>query len=217
MSQIELKLTDRDILGKKVSELRRQGITPAHLYGHGIESVALQCDTNKLKRVLVQAGRTALITLAVNDEGEPRTAVVREVQIEPVTGTLLHVDFYQVRMAEKLKMEVPVVLIGEAPILKSEMVVQELNNLTVECLPADIPARLEVDISSLTVEGQVIRVKDITLEKDITILNDAELMVARVIARPIEKIEEKEVTKVVAEEGAETPEAAVPQEETAKE
>ncbi|MCJ7669329.1 MAG: 50S ribosomal protein L25, partial [Dehalococcoidia bacterium] len=78
MDKIELKVTNREILGKKVKHLRRQGITPVHLFGHGIESLALQCDTGELERVLGQAGQTRLISLKLAKEKKPRTAVVRE-------------------------------------------------------------------------------------------------------------------------------------------
>ena len=138
---MELLATTREILGKKVRFLRRQGITPAHLFGHNVESVALQCDTTQLKRVLAQTGRTRLISLKVDETKKPRNVVIREVQREPRTSELLHVDFYQVSMAEKIRVEVPIVPIGEAPALKlkESFLMQELNSLTVECLPDEIP------------------------------------------------------------------------------
>jgi len=122
MDKIELKVAKRDILGKKVKHLRRQGITPVHLFGHGIDSLALQCDTGELERVLGQAGQTRLIDLKLAKEKKPRTAVVREFDRDWRKRQLLHVDFYQVKMEEKIKLEVPVVLIGEAPALKSKTI-----------------------------------------------------------------------------------------------
>jgi len=209
MDKIELKVTNREILGKKVKHLRRQGITPVHLFGHGIESLALQCDTGELERVLGQAGQTRLISLKLDKEKKPRSVVVREFDRDWRKGELLHVDFYQVKMEEKIKLEVPVVLVGEAPALKSKtyMLEHELGTLTIECLPAKIPTSLEVDISSLTEPEQTIRVKDVTLDKDITVLNNPELVVVKISSRPVEKIEE------VAEEAVEAPEEAAPGEE----
>ena len=214
MDKIELTVTNREILGKKVKHLRRQGITPVHIFGHGIESLALQCDTGELERVLGQAGQTRLISLKLNKEKKPRSVVVREFDRDWRKGQLVHVDFYQVKMEEKIKLEVPVVLVGEAPALKSKtyMLEHELGTLTVECLPAKIPTSLEVDISSLTEPEQTIRVKDVILDKDITILNDPELVVAKISSRPVEKIEE-EVVEEVAEEAVEAPEEAAPGEE----
>jgi len=214
MDKIELKVTKREVLGKKVKHLRRQGITPVHLFGHGIESLALQCNTGELERVLGQAGQTRLISLKLAKEKKPRTAVVREFDRDWRKGELVHVDFYQVKMEEKIKLEVPVVLVGEAPALKSKahMLEHELGTLTVECLPAKIPTSLEVDISSLTELDQAIRVKDVALDKDITVLNNPELVVVKISWRPVEKIEE-EVVEEVAEEAVEAPEEAAPGEE----
>jgi len=214
MDKIELKVANREILGKKVKHLRRQGITPVHLFGHGIESLALQCDTGQLERVLAQAGQTGLISLKLGREKNPRTVMVRDFDREWRRGQLLHVDFYQVRMEEKIKLEVPVVLVGEAPALKSKdnMLEHELETLTIECLPAKIPASIEVGINSLTETGQAVRVKDIAVDKDVTVLNDPELVVVKISFRPVEKVEEVVVEKPVevAEEVVEAPEEAAP-------
>ena len=217
MDKLELKVTNREILGKKVKHLRRQGITPVHLFGHGIESLALQCDTVQIERVLSQAEQTGLISLKLDNEKRPRTVMVRAFDRDWRKGQLLHVDFYQVKLREKLKLEVPVVLVGEAPALKSKdnMLEHELDTLTIECLPAKIPANMEVDISSFTEPGQAIRVKDIILGEDIVILNDPELVVAKISWRPVEKVEEEVVE--VAEEAVEevgAPEEAPPGEKT---
>ena len=219
MDKIELEVTNREIIGKKVKHLRRQGITPVHLFGHGIESLSLQCDTGEVERVLGQAGLTRLISLKLNKEKRPRTVVVREFNRDWRKGALLHVDFYQVKMEEKIKVEVPVVIVGEAPALQSKanMLEHELGTLTVECLPAKIPTGLEVDINFLTEPDQAIRVKDVVLDKDITVLNDPELVVVKISSRPVEKIEEEEVEVVEeAEEAVEegrVPEEAAPSEE----
>lgn len=210
MDQIELNVTKREILGKKVRFLRRQGITPLHLFGHGIESQALQCDTAKLQQVLAEAGKTKLINFKIDGEKKARSVIVREVEIELPRRGLVHVDFYQVRKAEEMKVEVPVVLVGEAPALKlrDNTLLQELDTLSVECLPANIPASVELDISSLTESEQVLRVKDIELEKGVTVLNDPEVVVAKISARRVEE---------VVEEAVEAPEEAPPPEEEPKE
>ncbi len=205
-----MKVANREILGKKVKHLRRQGITPVHVFGHGIESLALQCDTKELERVLGQAGQTRLVNLKLAKEKKPRTVVVREFDRDWRRGELVHVDFYQVRMEEKIRLEIPVVLIGEAPALKSKtnMLDHALGTLTVECLPAKIPGRIEVDISYLAELDQAIRVKDITLDKDITVLNNPDLVVAKISLRPVEKVEEKVVEEAVAAEAEAKAEAA---------
>jgi large subunit ribosomal protein L25 len=211
MDQVELQVSRREILGKKVRFLRRQGITPLHLFGHDFESLPLQCDTDALQHVLAQSGHAALVALKLGNERRRRSVVVREIQRGPRRGELLHVDFYQVRMAEKIKVEVPVVLVGEAPASKprGSTLLQELNTLTVECLPSEIPASVELDLGALTDPEQVIRVKDIELGEEIAVLNDPELVVVRIISRAEEKIEEE----VTAKEAAEIPEAVLPHEE----
>ena len=149
MEKIELQAATRDVLGKKVRALRRQGITPTHLFGHGIESMSLQCDTAQLGRVLAQAGKTRIIDLKLEGAKKPRRVLVRKVQTNPGTGELLHVDFYEVRMSETIRAEVPIVVVGESPALKfkENMLAHELNSLTVECLPDDIPNSMEINTS----------------------------------------------------------------------
>lgn len=218
MEQIELEVATREVLGKKVRFLRRQGITPVHLFGHGIESEALQCATTQLQRVLAQAGRTKLIDLKLDKAKEPRKIVIREIQRDPQTYDLLHVDFYQVRMAEKIKVDVPIVLVGEAPALKlkENMLVQDLTSLTIECLPNEIPASIELDLSLLTEVEQLIRVKEIILSEGVTVLTDPEHTVVKISSRPVEKIEEvvEEVVEEVAEEEAAEARGKLPEEES---
>ena len=206
MDKIELTVANRELLGKKVRFLRRQGITPVHLFGHGIESMSLQCDTAELKRVMSRAGKTRIINLNIDGEKTPRNALIREIQIEPLTGQSLHVDFYQVKMEERMKVDVPIVLIGEAPALKSKenMLLHELNTLEIECLPIDIPSSIEIDISTLAEPDQSIRVSDVELNKDITVFNDPEQIIARISIRHVEVIEE-EAEEALEEEAAEAP------------
>ena len=200
MEQLELLATTRDILGKKVRFLRRQGITPVHLFGPDVESMALQCDTAELQRILAQAGRTKLVGLRLDKANMLKSVLVRGVQKDARTGDLLHVDFYQVRMAEAVRVDVPIVLIGEAPALRSKenMLAQELNSLTIECLPDQIPSSLELDVGSLTEAEQAIRVKDIELAEGVVALQDPEQIVVKITARPAEIVEEVVVEEEVA-------------------
>ena len=206
MEQIELLANTREILGSKVRFLRREGITPVHLFGHDVESVALQCDTARLQRVLAQAGKTRLIGLKLDKAKNPRNVVVREVQKEPLTRELLHVDFYQVSMAEKMRVDVPIVPVGEAPALKlkGSFVTQELTSLTIECLPDEIPNSVELDMGSLTEAEQAIHVKDIILDEGITVLSNPEQLVVKISTRHV--VEEVVEEKVEAPEEAPLPE-----------
>ncbi len=210
MEQIELRATGRKLLGKKVRFLRRQGITPVHLFGHDTEPLALQCDRTQLEHVLTHSGKTRLIGLKLDRAKKLRSVVVREVQKHPLSGEIIHVDFYQVSMTEKIKVDIPITLIGEAPALKSKgnVLVHELNRLNVECLPDRIPDNVQVDISSLAEADQSIHVKDILLGEGITVLDDPEHVIVRVALLTIEKVEK--VEKVAeAEAGAEAGAEAV--------
>jgi len=200
MATLELKATKRHIEGKKVQALRRQGITPAHLFGPGVESLAIQCDTPALRNILVDAGHTQLVSLKLGHEHHPRTVMIREVQIDNFKGGVLHVDFYQVNLAEVIRVNVPIVLVGEsaAAKMKGNSLVQELNDLTVQCLPANIPSKIEVDITPLITADQLIRVKDIHAITDVTIVNEPGVVVARIAVEVIEVVE-----KPIAAEGAE--------------
>jgi large subunit ribosomal protein L25 len=193
VQKIELQAEGREILGKNNKNLRRQGITPVHIYGHGIDSLALQCDTLKLERVLAVAEENRLINLKIKKEKAERPVLTREVQRDAINGRVIHVDFYQVRMGEKVEVQVPVVFVGEAPALsiKENSLLQGLHELSVECLPDKIPVNIEVDISSLAEAGQAIRVKDIKINPNVTIVTDADTMVANIIVRAKEKVEEK--------------------------
>ena len=114
MEELKIKATKRDVLGKKNRFLRRQGFTPAHLFGHSVDSVTLQCNTVELKKVIGQAGMTRLVSLKIEGDKEAKTVFVREIQQDTLTRQLMHVDFYQVRKGEKMTMDVPIVIVGEA-------------------------------------------------------------------------------------------------------
>jgi large subunit ribosomal protein L25 len=204
MATLELKAARRHIEGKKVKALRREGVTPAHLFGPKEESQAIQLDTPSLKRALGEAGHTGLIHLQLGHEKNPRTVMVREVQIDTFKDELLHVDFYQVKMTENIKVDVPLVLVGESAAAKAKgnTLVQELNQLTIQCLPANIPSSITVDISPLVTPDQMVRVRDLQVGKDIQVLNDPGVVVARIAVELVEREPEKPKAE---EEAAEVP------------
>lgn len=198
---MELTGNTRNIKGKKVRFLRREGITPVHVFGHGIEPIAVQCNTVELQKLLARAGKTSIVGLKLDKAKKTRNVMVREVQKEPRTGELLHVDFYQIRMEEKLKVDVPIAMVGESPALKfkENFLSQELNKLTVECLPDRIPNHIDVDLSVLVEADQSIHVHDVVVGEGITILTRPELLVAKISIRHIER--EVEAAPVAAAEG----------------
>ena len=199
MEGLTLQASKRDILGKKTRFLRRQGITPAHLFGHGLESLALQCDTPKLQRTIARAGMTRLIALDIEGDKQPRSVFIREIQRNECTGELLHIDFYQVRKTEKIRVDVPVVLVSEAPAMKEKgrILTHSLTSLSIECLPDKLPPQIEVDLSQLEEVGQAIYVRDIAFSPDIAVITDTDQMVVKVSEARVE------VEEVVAEEAVE--------------
>jgi large subunit ribosomal protein L25 len=206
MTDLSIKAGKREVLGKKTRFLRREGTTPTHLFGHGIKSIPLQCDTVQLQTIITRAGMTRLIALDVEGDKQPRSVFIREIQREPCSGELLHVDFYQVRRTEKIKVEVPIILIGEAPAMKEKgrTLTHSLTSLSVESLPDKLPPQIEVDLSSLEELEQAVFVRDITLDPEVTVITDPDQMVVKVSeARVVEE-------EVVAEE-------EVPEEELAEE
>ncbi len=215
---LKLQADHRDVLGKKTRFLRRQGITPAHLFGHDLKSLALQCDTTELQHIIAQAGRTRLIGLKIDTEKQLRSVFVREIQRDEVKRQLLHVDFYQVRKGEKITVDVPIVFVGEAPAMKGKgrMLAHGVTSLSIECLPGSVPPQIEIDLSSLEEVEQAIHVKDITLDPDITVNADPDQLVVKVS----EAIVKEEEVVVEAEEEVEAEaeaEAEAPSEEKAPE
>jgi large subunit ribosomal protein L25 len=199
------------VLGKKNRFLRRQGITPTHLFGHSIESQALQCDTLQLNQVLAHAGTTRIISLKIDGEKQPKSVFVREIQRDVVSKQLLHIDFYQVKMGEKMEVDIPIVLVGEAPAMKGKgrMLTHGITSLSIECLPDKVPPQIEVDISMLEEVEQPINVKDIVLDPDITVNAEPEQLVVKVTEVVVK--EEEEI--VAEEEEAAEAEAGAPAEE----
>ena len=220
MEVLKLKMTQREVLGKKTRFLRRKGITPTHFFGRNIKSLTLECPTAELERTIAQAGTTRLINLHHDMDKQPITTIIREIQRHPISGQLLHVDFYQVRMEEKMTVDIPIVLIGEAPALKGRgrILTQPSTHLSIECLPHKLPSRIEVDISSLEEMNQAIRVSDIVLDPDVTITADPDQLVVKigeVAAAKVEEEEKAEGEEAEAVEGAEAEAAeAAPEAET---
>jgi large subunit ribosomal protein L25 len=181
MEALELKAEVRQITGKQVARLRRQGYVPAVVYGSNTENDVIQIEAKALRKVLGQAGTHQLIALQVGNK-RPRMTLARDIQIDTVKRSYMHVDFYAVNMKEKVTAEVPVVLGGVSPAVKDlgGILVQGLNEIEIECLPSDLIAAIEVNIESLAEFDDMITVADLKVPSSITILSDPESMVAKV-------------------------------------
>ena len=194
MDSLILKATRRDLLGKKTRFLRREGITPVHIFGHNLKSLSLQCDTAEIKNIISQAGTTRLLKLSIDEDKQPRSVFIREIQRDKISGLLIHVDFYQIRKAEKIKADIPIILIGEAPALKEKgrNLTLGVTSLNIECLPDKLPPQIDVDLSPLEEKDQAIYVRDITISPDITLFTDPDQMVVKVSTVRVEKVKEEE-------------------------
>ncbi len=197
---ISLELTPRDVLGKKVKQLRRAGVIPVHLYGRSVEPRALQCERRQLIRVLSLAGSNTPIVITVQGQQGDQLAFAREIQWDPRRDDLIHVDFLVAEATRLVSALVPVVISGESEGARSSggRVVQQLREVDVEALPLEMPSQLEVDAGLMAEPDSVIRVSDLEVPSNVTILNDSEEVVARVDIPRVVVEEEVEV-----EEGAE--------------
>ena len=214
MANNTLTVAPRTVLGKKVAQMRRGGRTPGNIYGHKVESRAVEADTHQLLTLLRTSSRNALIDLSVDGEGAPRTVIVRGLQRNPVNGQLLHIDFYEVSMTEKMKAQVSVVLVGASPAVATYggILLQPLESVEVEALPGDIPVHFELDVTSLTELEQGFHVRDLYVDTTkVQVLTDPEVVIARV-ATPRLAAEDEEPAAAEAAEGAEGEEGAAPAE-----
>ena len=195
---VSLELEPREVMGKKVKRLRREGIIPVHLYGQGVESRSLQCDAPKLIQVLSRAGGNTPITITIRGEGGSRLAFAREIQWDPRRDDLTHVDFLVAEATRHVSAQVPIILIGESLGARSSggTIVQQLRNVDVEALPLEMPAQIEVDLAVLTEAAGVIRAGDLAFAANVNLLTDPDEVVVRIEAARVE-------AELVAEDAAE--------------
>jgi large subunit ribosomal protein L25 len=198
--RVELEARKRSVLGSKVKRLRREGWVPGVMYGHGFEPIPLQFDRFDLKHVLSHVGGSQLINVKVDGADEPEFALLREVQRDVITGDLVHVDFYRVKMTETITTEIPLLTTGESPVAeqKEGILLHGVSEVEVECLPSDLVDAIEVDLSELTEIGQAILVGDLAVPSGINILTDRDEMIARLV--PLEEVELEEPAAEVEEE-----------------
>lgn len=216
--KFEIKGDQRE---KTVAQVRAAGAVPGVLYGHGIKNQAVQVDLKQFTKVFGQTGYTTLINLQIGSTNH--NVLVREVQFHHLMGQITHVDFYQVRLDEKVRAEVPLSFEGESAAVKdlSGVLVKSIDALDLEALPQDLPHNIAVDISTLTDFESVIHVSDLTIPKGIHVFTEPETVVALVQAprteaeleslaeevkedvAAVEAVEKKETTEEEAAEGAE--------------
>lgn len=217
MDRLSLQAEERSLLGKKVKNLRKSGKLPAHVFGKGLDSEVVAVETSDFLKTFHQAGETGLIDLKIGSE-KVRPVLVREVQYDAISGLPIHIDFYQVNLSVKVKVPVPLVLIGEQPEsvhLGETIVLQTLNEVSVEALPTDLIEKIEVDISTLKNVDDAITLDQLTYDREkLTIQGEPESIVVKLapaVTAEMEALLEEAAAETaeaqaeaVAEEGAET-------------
>jgi large subunit ribosomal protein L25 len=190
VADFTLEVQPRSITGKKVSQLRNQGFVPATVYGPKSQPMNIQVPYRALELTLMKAGGTNLIDLQV--DGRAVTVLARHVQRNVLKRTIIHVDFYQVDLATKIRTAVPVHFINESPAVaaKRGVLITGPTSINIETLPRNLLHVIEVDLSPLKEVGDTITVGDLKLGEDVTIMDDAEEMLAKVVQTSAARAEE---------------------------
>lgn len=201
---MHLKCQKREEVGGGVSKLRKAGMIPAVMYGHKIASENLALNYIEFKKVFEKAGENTVIELEIEGNGKANV-LVHEVQMDPMTGSISHADLFQVRMDEKIETAIPLEFVGEAPAVKAlgGVLVKNMDEVEVSCLPADLPSTIQVDLSMIEDFDVHIKVKDLKVSDKVEIKSDMENVIALVerprteeeLAALNEKVE-ADVTKV---------------------
>ncbi|HOJ00521.1 MAG TPA: 50S ribosomal protein L25 [Anaerolineaceae bacterium] len=199
MEKIILQATKRDVIGKKVKNLRLAGKLPAVMYGHNFEPTPIVLDTHKTVLTLKKISESTIVNIDL--DGKEYAALIRDRHIDFLKNELLHLDFQVVSLTEKIRTDVHIELSGEAPAVSvfNAMIVNGITEVEVEALPRDLPERITVDISGLDEIGKAVYVKDIPAIDKVTILTDPEELIAIASAVKEEIIEEPVVEEAEGE------------------
>ena len=198
MSDLKLMADPRTLTGRKVNQLRRQGVVPVVVYGALAEPVNLQVADRELERTLHGGGASQVVTVTVSDGGV-HNVLIKNVQREPVFHSLLHADFYAVNMNETQRVSVPLVATGKASGMAAGLMFFQAHELIhIEALPADIPAEIEVDVTPLTLETPI-HVRDLPAAKGVAYLDDPDEVVFMLMTTRAGEAEEESAEGAAAE------------------
>ncbi len=200
-----LKLSQRKIFGKKVKKIRREGKIPANIFGQNFKSTPVTIDTKLFLQAYRTNHKTGIIYLQLNKKEIP--ALIKNLQIHPVSGNVLHVDFRKIDLKKEIETSVPIKIIGESEAVsqKGGVLIVGTKTLLLKALPSDIPSSIDIDISTLKEVGQEIKISDLSKSKKFTILDPQDKVVVSITAHKEEEIK------------AETEAETEPQPETEKE
>jgi large subunit ribosomal protein L25 len=199
MEKAVLKATRRNVTGKQVKTLRRQGLLPAVLYGTGINPISVSLDAHDASLLLAGLSSSTLVNIDL--EGEEHSALVREKQRDFLKNVLVHVDFHVVSLAEKIRAMVRVEMQGSSDVAAENNAVlfQSLNQIEVEAFPQNLPERIILDVSKLENVGDAIYVRDLGVSDDVTVLTSADEVVVIATAAAPEEVEEVEPAEELTE------------------
>ena len=188
---MQLNASIRQLTGKRARRLNREGKLPAVVYGHNATPTPLTLDKLEFQKVFQKSGRTHLVDLVL--DGKSEKVLVREIQTHPRRLGPIHVDFYQVNLQEKIKVEVPIHLTGESAAVKrgDADILQPLHAVEVECLPTDIPEAFEVDLGPLAEIEDQMHVSELDVPKNVTVLTDPEELLVKIVPKREMKVEEE--------------------------
>lgn len=204
MTKINLKSKAREEVGKNLNSLRKKGMIPAVVYGRKEKPQTLWVNYLDFKRVFEKAGESTIIELEIEGKGKVN-ALIHDLQVDPLSDNFTHIDFFQIRMNEKIETAIPLEFIGESAAVKElgGILVKSLDEINISCLPADLPSEIKVDISKIKNFEDHIKIKDLEISDKVKILDEEETVVALVspprteeeLASLEEKVEE-DVSKV---------------------
>ncbi len=219
MEKITLQAEPRNIIGRQVKSLRRQGLVPAVVYGHDFKTLSIQVPMKELERVYAEAGESTVVYLNVNGQDHP--TIIHDIVRDALSDKFLHADFYKVRLDEKIHAKIQLNFIGESPAVKglSGILVKNMSEIEVEGFPQDLPHQIDVDISDMAELRSHIQIKDLPISSKLEVKAEPEAIVA-LIQEPISEEELKaqlEAPTVAAPEEVEVIKKEKPEEEPAEE
>ena len=194
MEKVVINAEKRDVVGKKVGSLRRQGLIPGVMYGHNEPPFPITMNAREIERVINNLTSSSIVTVKVN--GESHQALIREKQKDYIRNQIIHIDFQILSLKEKIRSKIEVKLVGVAPAVKNfnGIVLQEREFIDVEALPGDLPERITVDISGLENIGDLIRVGDLDISDAVTVFDDVNDVIVSISGAMAEEAVEEEVT-----------------------
>ena len=204
----QLKVEKRSVLGKKVKQLRRDGLIPANVYGKDLESVAVQLPLKDFQAVFGEVHETGLVDVML--DGQTIPVLIHNVQFNPKTQLPVHADFFKVNLREKITAKIPVVAVGEPKAVadKVGLLEQPTMEIEVEALPTDLPEKIEVNVENMAAVDEQISVEDIKPEAGVTILSEPSQVVFKIGELVTKEMEEQAAADeaAAAEAAAETAE-----------